>query len=207
MGFRPPSARRSSSASTTTNTNSAPRAVRPIPERTAPHRTPEQLFRTEEPTPPIADAVSKAYQVFDRYLKEGQEYAAGQSAWYTGQGVPAMPGMPALPAMPAGMPSADVLSAAMWLFEQMRGMGQNMPGMPDLSKLPDLSKVPAQAAQAAARAANWPEPRWGGTNPVLQAKPPPTKWDEERFDDDAPAKSAAPSAVNRAYAWNNKRGT
>lgn len=192
MGFRPPSARRPASTTSPASANSAkladvPRAVRPLPERTAPHRTPEQLFRTEEATPPIADAVSKAYQVFDRYLKEGQEYAAGQSAWYTGQGVP-------------GMPSPDVLSAAMWLFEQMRGMGQNVPALPDLSKLPNV---------VAQTAASWPEPRWGGTNPVLQAKPPPTKWEEERFDDPSDAKSApgpGTPAVHRAYAWNKKPG-
>lgn len=49
---------------------------------------------TGRETSPVEEAVSTAYQVFDRYLDEGRKYAAGRSAWYAdspsdGSGLPA----------------------------------------------------------------------------------------------------------------------
>jgi hypothetical protein len=71
---------------------------RPIPERTAPLRAPSGALRREAPAQSpqtvalapgggggpsaIEEAVSTAYQVFDRYLEEGRQFAQGQSAWY-----------------------------------------------------------------------------------------------------------------------------
>lgn len=76
----------------------APRITRPIPERLGPDRS-AGMLRTEDaprrhepaqpvvasphaPSTPIAHAVSTAYRVFDDYLEEGRQFAAGEIAWF-----------------------------------------------------------------------------------------------------------------------------
>lgn len=176
MGFRPPYLRGPAPAAKAPAADAA-RAVRPVAERTEPRRSPEQALRTEETNPaPAGDAVGKAYQVFDRYLEEGREYAAGQSAWYSGQGVP--PGIPDLTSLPnvpglnGAAPPPEMLSAAMWLFDQLR----NVPGA-----------VPAIPAAAPAAAKGWPAPNWkpetfddkpaAAAPGAIQFGRDPSKWD------------------------------
>lgn len=163
MGLRPPIVRRAtratSPASPATHESvaaapAAERPVRPHLERSGPRRTADQLFRSEEK--PAADAVTQAYQVFDRYLKEGQEYAAGQSAWYHRPTTPSATGS-------AGA-EKDLVNAAMWLFDQMRGLSKQAP------------------IAAPAPSASWPKPRWPAvTETPDQSKRPADEWLDESF--------------------------
>jgi hypothetical protein len=96
-------------------TSSPKRHVRPIPERTRPNRSAERLLRADAPgasSPPrdggdtdVARAVTEAYQVFDAYLREGREVAAGHSAWDNRP--------------PAPSPGFDLVGAALWVLEQL----------------------------------------------------------------------------------------
>lgn len=191
MGLRPPNLRRARTSATST-TQPTTRAVRPIPERTAPIRTVDRFLRVDPPAAApataesaVGDAVSKAYQVFDKYLKEGQEFAAGQSAWYKS------PTANALPALPSGgIPSGDVMSALMWLLEQMRnvptGAIPSMPGIPAMPAMPAMpAPPPPPAAATPATPVKWPRPRWPEVPPnALTSTAKHGRWIEERFEDD-----------------------
>lgn len=113
------------------------RVVRPIPERTGPRRTPDTFLRTEQAPgvggaalTPIAHAVTQAYQVFEEYLEEGRQFAAGQSAWN------AQPTAPSLTTQPT-----DLVTGLMWLFEQINGAAAMRP-----------NSLPTPQA--------WPQPQW-----------------------------------------------
>jgi hypothetical protein len=181
MGLRPPivRARSAKTAGTSAPSSAAPRVVRPIPERTGPLRTADRLFRADgsdtesraarppHPAPnadsqPIADAVSKAYQVFDRYLEEGRRYAEGASPWRGEATTPS-----------AALPSADLSSAAAWLLDQLRRIEPDGKTLADWPK-PRWPATPLTAPSTPAAAApDWPR---SPAQPATEWEP----WDFSR---------------------------
>lgn len=100
--------------------------------------------------------------MFDEYLREGREYAAGRSAWYD---------RPSGPAGASAVP-ADLLGALRWIFEQLGRPSQ-----------------PPSTAQA--RSEPWPQPRWPSTpafhpqqDPRYSAAPPEPSVSPSRDDHD-----------------------
>lgn len=202
MGLRPPivRARRAKTAGTSAPSPAAPRVVRPTPERTGPLRTPDRLFRADgsetearaarPPTPApnedrqaIADAVSKAYQVFDRYLEEGRRYAEGASPW-RGEA----------PRPSTAFPNADLLSAAAWLLDQLRRIEPDGKTLADWPKprWPAMPLTPPSAPSTSA-----PERPRSPTHPATEWEP----WDFSRArkrDVDA-GSPTEPGALFRPY--------
>ena len=139
MGLRPPIVRRPRGGSPPkAATVPDERPVRPIPERAGPRRTPETFLRGEpveraapDAATPIAQAVSQAYRVFDEYLKEGREFAAGESAWNR-RGDASASGP-----VPTGQ-NGELLEALLWIFDQFMGLAPmnqkaKFPGSPENS--------------------------------------------------------------------------
>jgi hypothetical protein len=90
MPLRPPALRaRVSSDPRESASPTQERLQRPLPSRVGPLRQgssfapvpPAAEPRAPSTAPIAAAAVDSAYAVFDRYVEEGREYAAGQSAW------------------------------------------------------------------------------------------------------------------------------
>lgn len=144
MPLRPPIVRPRRAPATTATTpppsdDPVARVVRPRPERSFPLRTASHLLRDEPghapPNPSTAgDVLGPAYRVIDDFLREGREYAAGQSAWYN----------QATGGSSGATPPDDLVRAMAWIFDQLGRRGR-----------------PASAPQARPpQAPTWPQPRW-----------------------------------------------
>lgn len=78
-----------------------PRRTRPVLERSGPLRS-WPVGPSTGAVSPAEEAVSTAYEVFDRYLDEGRKYAAGRSAWYADN-----------PDQTSGLPAPNRLASAL----------------------------------------------------------------------------------------------